>query len=189
LLENKKIDIFFVLFSITVIIAYAIFRMNVFIPVNNYSLKTSFMGLYSVKVVFSWFMSTFGILTFFTLSRIWFSKLTLSLTPLLVLTFVSTLFATDKERTLIYAFPLVILSVIGFRVQPKKETILTLAPILIYALLELLQAQYKIRFIYFSISEFVIFVIIEFFFLREYFKNNQRVHAIVTQVGQFAARK
>lgn len=150
----------------TIVTVYVLYRLSVPVPLNTYSLQTTFIGFPGRwRSILSWPLAVFGVLTFFAISRMWLSKIALSLTPLAIGSFASAFFATDESRALVYAFPFVILAVLGVRATSTGARVLGIVPIFVYFLLETIQVQLQLRFIFFALMQFVIFVIIESSFL------------------------
>lgn len=182
-LLERKLKISSVVSAVSVIMIYLVFRTNMPAPVKTYSLITVFTGIPRWQSLVVLNLSVFGILTFFTVSRMWLSKFTLSLAPLAMMSLISTLFICDKERGIIYAFPLVLISVLGIRMETRKGRILTIAPIFTYFLVEIIQERLHIRAKPLFFIEFGIFVVLEAAFLCEYFKDNPKFKAIIAQVN------
>lgn len=163
----------------SVIIIYSVFRNMVPIPINTYSLKNVFMGMPPWQSIIVHFFSSFGILTFFTLSRMWLSNFTLSLSPLAVSSLIILSFVSDKQRMVAYIFPLVLFSVLGLRITSKRSFILLIFPVLIYFFAEVMQGWIHLKTRTLFLIEFSIFILLESIFFYEYYRHNRRVRGTI----------
>ncbi|MCM8757745.1 MAG: hypothetical protein NC903_01635, partial [Candidatus Omnitrophica bacterium] len=114
--ELKISEIFIISF---IIIVYLLFRTFMPVPVNKFTFKNIFWGMNFYRIV-SIYLNSFGILFFFTLTRMWFSSFTISLLPLGLGGIFTTIFASDHQRIIEYTnFNLVIFSVLGIKLKNK----------------------------------------------------------------------
>lgn len=188
-LLGRRLRLSSVIAAVTISIAYVAFRnlwpVLLSVPVNNYSLRTIFMGIPNWLNAFLLYLYVFGILFYFTISRMWLSKFTLSLAPLAILSFTCIFFAGDKERMIIYAFPLVLLSVLGIRAKTIKAKALTIAPIFAYFLFKFIETWSPLRMRFFLPIQFSTFVVLETAFFHEYFKSNSRYRIIIAKLKNY----
>lgn len=122
-------------------ISYLALRLTLPIPNDTYSLSSLYLGLPSLGTVARTALSVFGILALFTLSRVWLRRFTLYLLPLVAGAFLTTLFAVDAERSYVYAFPVVFLSVFGVSAHTRAARLLAVSPGLVFVLMVLAQPR------------------------------------------------
>ena len=168
--EGEKIDITCFLGIVFILGVYLVFRMIMPVSVNTYSIKTILGFNYFWKQWFTVPFLTFGALIFFILTRAWLSKTALALAPLFLIVYISIPLVSDKERLFVYAFPFIIISTFGLKISTFKGRLLLIAPLIIYFFLNFVQDYLEIRFRIVFFGGLIIFLILENFFLREYFK-------------------
>lgn len=153
-------------------VSYAAFRVLLPIPVPTYSLAATFLPPSGILDVGVWIFVTFGVLAAFASSRIWFSKFAISLLPLALAALTAAFFATNRERAIIYAFPVVIIAVLSVPATTSRDRVIQLAPIPAWFLALVLQpyAGWK----YVALGSVAVYLAIEFLFFRERLQNRAR---------------
>lgn len=165
--KSKKADW---IIAVCIVLAYFAFRATVPVPVNTYSLQTTFTGIPNWEAYYHKIWASFSFLTLFAISRMFLSRLSLALTPLALGSLFATLFVSDIERAFVFAFPFVFLSILAVPVHSRLGRVLAVAPVVVYLLIWLAQARLHTSLAVPSASYLLLFVALEALFYFVYFK-------------------
>jgi len=156
-----------------IFIFYFLFRVFFPIPVNKFTIKNVFWDTLSIKNILSLYFSSFGILLFFFLSRVWFSRITLSLIPFFLGGVLTLFFASDHNRIVEYfSFMPIIFSVLGITFD--RKILYNLLPVFLFLLFKIIFKYYAVSIEINFLVQFVTFLIVESFFLLYISKNLKR---------------
>jgi hypothetical protein len=119
-------------------IAYGVFRVAMPIPGDSYSLSAVVQSPYGFPV---WAWRTFGILGISALARLRYVRLAIELLPLSLAAVAGSLLVTDHERALIYAFPMVVVAILGVRTRSARDRLLAYLPVVYVVAVRLAQIR------------------------------------------------
>ncbi|HET9017040.1 MAG TPA: hypothetical protein VFN57_15670 [Thermomicrobiaceae bacterium] len=105
---------------------YGSYRLLLPVPVNTYSLRTTFLGVPHPAVVLGVALGVFGVLGPLAALRCRRVPFSLWLLPIVAGTFVIPLFAVNADRAYVFAFPFVLLAVFGVRPIGRLDRAATL---------------------------------------------------------------
>jgi hypothetical protein len=165
-LESRTFNRRVAAWGVAIIGLVLVFRTSVHVPVDTYSLATTFTGRIGLVHVVPALLSVFGILLLFCLTRAVFSPFALSLLPLALGAVLTCFFAQDFERMVVYAFPFVLIAVFGVRVEKSVTRFLAIGfPAVVFFLLVLGPSGFYVRSVMMSRIEVAVAVLIEGVFL------------------------
>lgn len=153
-----------------IVLVYLVFRAVVPVPVNTYSLQTTFTGMPDWHPYYQKIWGSFSFLILFALSRMFLSRLSLALLPLALGSLFATFFVTDIQRAFVFAFPFVFLSILAVPVRSWSGRVLAVAPVVVYLLIWLVQARLHTSLASPSASYLWLFVVLEALFYFVYVK-------------------
>jgi len=115
--------------TLAVVTSYAAFRFLLHVPENAYDWRIAYLGLPKPQEMGLWFYATFLSLSIPAIARLWRTSLAWPLLPLVALAALAALFASNRERALIYAYPTVIVALLGVVARDRIALSLQLFPV------------------------------------------------------------
>jgi hypothetical protein len=150
-------------------LAYLSFVLLMPVPNDDWSLRAKYVGLPALRDAAGAALNVFGVLAFFALSRVWFTRFACYLLPFPVGVFLISLFATGPERYYVYAFPFVLLAVFAVRARDQAGRWLVVAPAIAFAVLDFARPRLSPDVpISWHFVEVMVFALLESVFLLNY---------------------
>jgi len=118
--------------STAVVAVYFAFRAVVPVPIDTYSLASTFHGVPAPAVAVEWLLYTFGVLLISTLVRLPTRLSNVALLPILIGACLSTLVSTDWNRALVTGAPVALVVSFGVRPNSLLAAALALVPGLLF---------------------------------------------------------
>lgn len=112
--------------------SYAALRLLVPIPRDTYTFETTFVGLQVLPTLGETYLQVFGLLGITAASRVWLSPYGLVLAPIVGGAVAGCLFSGDHARTLVYAFPVVLIAALTVSVGSRAGRLLVVGPVVAY---------------------------------------------------------